>query len=350
VVESIRDILKRAGNLAGTDLVSIYESRRGEIEDEVDRIRKELPNTLTRKRFDRELDQQSKQQRKAKQRQTEALRNNKSNRRALARLEKKLRDEGIEDPKPRLIPAHLWKQCRHILADHSGWAARYYSKLCYHKVGVSYCHRAALCYDENGIPKYSYVGNSREACRARFVLASGLLILCLAKPTGRRGQGWTRLVSGIPQDAILTALRDPFSGKRPSSSSFNGTHHKTDDKEVTDGNVGYLTALKRVGLLYTRQTKTAEKHLAKNVKGWENIRPEEQLGKRTKTGLFCSLARYWVVSDVWTDPVDAAKRARLWVAWLGGVLPESVDFDPETFAPTSEPEKVTSTQARASPA
>jgi hypothetical protein len=276
VVENIRDILKRAGNLAGTDLLSIYDSRRG-IEDEIERVRKELPNQQTRKRFDRELDQQSKRKRKAKQRQNEAIRNRKSNRTALARLEKRLRAEGIDNPKPKLIPAHLWKQTRHILADHSGWAARYYSKLCFHKIGVSICHRAALCYDADQKPKYSYIGNSRESCRARFVLASGLLLLCLSRSTGRRGHGWNRLVSGIPQRAFLTALRDPFTGRLPSSSSFNGTHHKTDDKKVTDGNVGYLTALKRVGLLYTRQTKTAEKHLAKNIKGWADIRPEAYL-------------------------------------------------------------------------
>lgn len=346
--DDIRDILSRAGHLAGTDLVSIFNKRKN-VESEVERIRSELPNNQTRKRFDHELDQQTKRQRKARQRQSEAIRNRKSNRRALQKLERKLKAEGIENPQPRLIPAHLWKMCQHILADQSGWAARYYSKICYHKVGVSIVHRAALCYDEKGIPKYSYIGNGRDACRARFVLASGLLLLCLAKPTGRHGHGWNRLVSGIPQAAILAALRDPFTGKRPSSSSFNGTHHQTEDKEVTDGNVGYLTALKRVELLYTRQTKTAEKHLAKNVKGWANIRPEEQLGKRTPSGLFCSLARYWVVSAEWTDPVDAEKRAKLWVAWLGAVLPEKVEFDPETFSPTKEPEKVTSTQARASP-
>lgn len=348
MVDSIRDILSRAGHLAGTDLLSIYESRRG-VEEEVERVRKELPNQQTRKRFDKELHNQTKRQRRAKQKQNEAIRNRRSNRTALARLEKKLKSEGIENPKPALIPAHLWKQTRHILADHSGWAARYYSKICYHKIGVSICHRAALCYDSKGVPKYSYIGNGRDACRARFVLAAGLLLLCLARRTGRHGHGWNRLVWGIPQKAILTALRDPFTGRLPSSSSFNGTHHQTDDKEVTDGNVGYLTALKRAGLCYTRQTKTAEKHLAKNVKGWEDIRPEEQLGKRTPSGLFCSLARYWIVSAEFTDPVDAEKRARLWVAWLSAALPEAVKFDSDTFAPTSEPQKVTATQARASP-
>jgi hypothetical protein len=348
VVDNIRDILSRAGHLAGTDLLSIYESRRGQVEDEVERVRKELPNQQTRKRFDKEIDNQTKRQRQSKQRQAEAIRNRKSNKKALAKLEKRLKAEGINNPHPVLIPAHLWKQTQHILADPSGWAAKYYSKICYHKIGVSIVHRAALCYDADGKPKYSYIGNGREACRARFVLAAGLLLLCLARRTGRHGHGWDRLVSGIPQAAILTALRDPFTGKLPSSSSFNGTHHKT-ELEITDGNVGYLTALKRAGLCYTRQTKTAEKHLAKDVKGWEDIRPEEQLGKRTPSGLFVSLARYWIVSAEFTDPVDAEKRARLWVCWLGAVLPERVDFDPETFSPTSEPKKVTQQEPRDSP-
>lgn len=345
--DHIRDILSRAGHLAGTDLISIFEKRKS-VESEVDRIRKELPNTQTKKRFDRELDKQVSRDDRRKQKQRDVYRNRKSNKRALQKLERKLRAEGIKNPQPKMIPAHIHKQTQHILADPSGWASRYYSKLCWHKIGVSMCHRAALCYDEKGKPKYSYIGNSREAQRARFVLASGLMLLCLSRPTGRRKQGWTRLISGIPQKAILSALRDPFTGKRPSLSAFNGTHHKLDDKDLTDGNIGYLPALKRIGMVYTRQVKTADKNLAKTHKGWADIRPEEMLGKRTATGLFCSLARYWVVADLWLDPVDAEKRAKLWVAYCSSQLPEPVEFNAERFSPTETEQNVTS-QARASP-
>lgn len=345
--DHIRDILNRAGSLAGTDLVSIFEKRK-KIEDEVERTRERLPDKRTKKRFDRELDKQNKHVDRRKQKQANAYRNRKSNKTALRKLERKLKSEGIENPQPRMIPAHLWKQCQHILADASGWAARYYSKLCYHRIGVSMCHRAALCYDAKGKPKYSYIGNSIGSQRARYVLASGLLILCLSRLTGRRRQGWTRLVSGIPQKAFLAALRDPYNGNRPSLSAFNGTHHKLDDKEVTDGNVGYLTALKRVGMVYTRQIKTSDKNLASSFKGWSDVRPEEMLGKRTETGLFCSLARYWVVADRFLDPVDAEKRAKLWVAYLSAQLPEPVDFSTETFLPPKTDQNVTS-DARASP-
>lgn len=345
--EHIRDILNRAGHLAGTDLVSIFEKRK-KIEDEVDRTRAKLPNQQTRKRFDRELDKQSQRTDRRREKQRNAYRNRKSNKTALAKLERKLKTEGVDNPKPRLIPAHLWKQCQHILADGSGWAARYYSKLCFHRIGVSMAHRAALCYDVDGKPKYSYIGNSIGSQRARTVLAFGLLQLSLSRLTGRRKHGWTRLVSGIPQKAFLAALRDPYSGKWPSLSAFNGTHHKTENDEITDGNVGYLVALKRVGMLYTRQIKTVDKNLASSVKGWSDVKPEEMLGKRTETGLFCSLNRYWIVADRFLDPVDAEKRAKLWVAYLGATLPEPVEFSAETFSPTETDQNVTS-QARASP-
>jgi len=347
VSEYIRDILTRAGTLAGTDLVKAYEKRK-KIEDQVESKRRELPNEQMRKRFDRELVKKSKSTDRRKDRKRNAYRNRKSNKAALRTLQRKLKSEGVENPQPRMIPAHLWKQTQHILADPSGWAARYYSRLCYHRIGVSMCHRAALCYDAENRPKYSYVGNGVDSQRARHVLAAGLLILCLARLTGRRKQGWTRLVSGIPQKAFLAALRDPFTGKRPSLSAFNGTHHKDADKEKTDGNVGYLTALKRIGLVYTRQIKTNDKNLASSFKGWKDVRPEEMLGKRTPTGLFCSLARYWVVCDRFTDPVDAEKRARLWVAYLSAQLPEPVDFSEEAFSPLETDQKVTSA-ARASP-
>lgn len=341
----IRDALERASKIADTDLSEFYYHKQSSVEsvdsveNEVEKIRRELPNNQLRKRFDRELEKQVKQQKKYHERQIEAFRTRKSNLRLLDKITKRIALEGVQNPRPYLIPAHLWKQCQHILADNSGFAARYYSRICFHKVGVSLVHRAALCYDADGKPRYSYKGNGRDAYRARLVLAGGLLLLCLSRRTGRFGHGWNRLVKGIPQDAFLAALRDPFTGRQPCKTAFNGTHHRIEpdaEVEITDGNVGYLTALKNIGLTYTRQTKTKEKHLAKLIKGWEDISPEEQLGKRTPSGLFCSLARYWIVSSEWTDPIDAAKRARLWVAWLGATLPESVDFDAVTFSPTRE--------------
>jgi len=347
-MNSIRDVLTRASVLAGEDLVASFESTCKKIPldadleldagDEVERIRVSLPNSKTRKRFDREMQKTAKQA-TSQSAQQRAFKFRKSNKKALAKLEKALKSAGVENPHPTVIGAHLWKQTQHIIADATGWAAKFYSRLCWHRIGVSLAHRAALCFDEiTGVPRYSYVGHSREALRARHVLALGLLLLRLSAHTGRRFQGWMRLVTGIPLAALIAALRDPFSGRRPHRNTVDGTHRAVEktqnpdtgklENTATDGNVGYLTALKAVGLCYTRQAKWRDGQNPAQLKGWADIRPEEMFSAERANGWFTSLNRYWIVSDRFTDPKDAARKAELYVAWLAGsAFPEICDFE-----------------------
>lgn len=327
-MNSLRDILSRASKLADTDLCQILDRQKSDVET----IRAELPKKA-RRVFDRELRHQ--RESKTDRSRKRAAINNKANQRQLRKLDKILRERDIENPYPDLIPAHLFKQTRHIIFDWNGWASRFYSRICPHKIGVGLTHRAALCYDENGVPRYSYIGQSREAIRARCVLAAGLLWLGLSKPTGRKHQGWSKIVKGIPQQAFLAALSHP-GNKRLHRNALDGTHRKCADSD-TGGSVGYLVALRRAGLLYTRQCKWRPGQDPSTQKGWNDIQPEEMAGYLHPSGWFTSTVRYWIVADQYTDPKDAEKKARLWIAWLSGCLPWQRDEN-GCFVPCSSHE------------
>ncbi len=314
---SIKEILTRASELAGQDLCAIYEARREHAEE----IRAELPRKA-RRIFDREMARQYKT--RAEKQQKQAIKINKKNQRILAKLDKALKARGIEIPRPKEIEYPLWRQTKHILLDTTGWAARFYARICWHKVGVGLAHRAALCYDEHGNARYSYAGNSPGARRARHVLATCLLFFGLCEPTGRRDHGWMRIIKGIPQDAFLACLADPSTGEKPHRNTFDGTHRDCEDS-YTGGTVGYLTAMKRIGICYTRQAKWRPGDDPSKQKGWEDILPEEMAGYLHPSGWFTSTVRYWIVADEFNDPVDAAKRARLWLAWLSGTIPWQQD-------------------------
>lgn len=329
-MDSLKDILTRASLVAGTDLCEVLEKRRSQTEE----IRSELPKKA-RRVFDRELRKQ--REPKSERSKKQAAINNKANRRLLRKLDKILKERDIENPYPKYLPAHLWKQTRHVIYDWTGWACHFYSRLCWHKIGVAMAHRAALCYDENGNAKYSYVGQSREALRARTILAVSLLWLGLSRPTGRKHQGWSRIIKGIPQEAFLAAIANP-SGKHPHRNTLDGTHRDCAD-DYTGGSVGYLTALKRVGLLYTRQCKWKPGDNPRDQKGWSDILPEEMAGYLHPSGWYTSTVRYWIVADLYTDPVDAEKRARLWLAWLSGCLPWQRDEN-GAFVPCSNADEL----------
>lgn len=329
-MDSLRDILTRASKVAGTDLCKVLDERKAETEQ----IRSSLPRKA-RKIFDRELYKQTESPADRKRR--EAIANDKKNKSRLHKLEKSLERVGIENPCPREIPFHLIKQTKHVIADSSGWAARFYSRICWHKVGVGLAHRAALSYDNDGIARYSYVGQSREAIRARCVLALGLLLLCLSRPTGRRKQGWSRIIKKIPLDAFIAILADPYTGEKMHRNTVGGNYHRESSDKETSGSVGYLRALHNVGLVYTRQAKWRPGDNPANQKGWEDIEPEEMAGALHPSGWYTSLQRYWIVADRFMDPVDAAKRAELMVAWLSGNIPWQRDEDGR-FVPCTDSE------------
>lgn len=325
--DSLRDVLSRMSVFAGQDLCAIYDERR----EQTEQIRKELPKKA-RRQFDKFLREQTES--KSERKRKDAIINNKKNLKRLAKLDKELKALGLESPDPIIIPAHLAKQTRHVINDNTGWAARFYSRLCWHKIGIGLTHRAALCYDESGKPRYSYIGRSRESIRARSILAISLLFFGLSKPTGRRGQGWSRIVKGIPQEAILSLLADPHSKQMRHINALTGTHRACPDND-TGGSVGYLPALKRVGVLYTRQCKWRPGEDPRDQKGWEDIRPEEMAGYLHPSGWYTSTARYWIVADLYKDAKDAERRAILWIAWLSGCIPWQRD-EHGAFVPIQE--------------
>lgn len=359
--ESLEEILKRASVLADQDLGEIYEKHRSRdreiyteslktvsenankiaIEEHEkqkslsEELREGLPKKA-RRRYDKELRSQILKKRDQEKRRAYAT--NKSNKRMLRKLDTYLRNTGIENPNPQLFPHHLWKQTKHILADSTGWACRFYSRMCWHKIGVGLANRAALCYDDQGRPRYSYAGNSRGSYRARAVLALALLLLGLSRPTRRRNHGWSRIIRAIPQTEFLSALSDPSNknARKPFRNTLNGSHRKT-AKDDTSGSVGYLTALKRIGLVYTRQAWWKPGGDPSKLKGWEDIQPEEMLGSLHPSGWYTSTARYWIVADRFQDPRDAEKRARLWLAWLAGNIPWQRD-EHGAYVPISEGE------------
>lgn len=330
-MDSLKDILARASKVAGVDLCKVLDDRKTETEQ----VRESLPKKA-RKIFDCELYKQKESPNDRKRR--EAIVNNKKNKSRLQKLEKSLERHGVENPNPSEIPFHLIKQTKNVIADSSGWAARFYSRICWHKVGVGLAHRAALSYDENGDARYSYVGQSRESIRARCVLALGLLLLALSRPTGRKKQGWSRIIKKIPLDAFIAVLADPYTGELKHRNTVGGNYHRGESTdETTSGKVGYLRALHNAGLVYTRQAKWRPGENPADQKGWEDIEPEEMAGALHPSGWFTSTLRYWIVADRFTDPVDAAKRAELMIAWLSGNIPWQRDEN-GCFVPCKESE------------
>jgi hypothetical protein len=311
---SFKDVLTRASKIAGTDLFELFSRQQSEI----DEVRNDLPRKA-RKKFDEEL--KSQKVSPTDKRRIQAIINNKKNKTKIKKLERALERYGIKNPVPREISFHLERQSKIIISDHTGWAARFYSRICPHKIGVGLVHRAALSYDQDGKPRYSYAGNSRGANRARSILAYGLLLIGLSSPTGRKGQGWSRIVKKIPMDAFLAIFTDPSSGETPHRNTIGGGIHRESSDEETSGKVGYLSALRNVGLVYTRQAKWRPGENPADLKGWADIEPEEMAGGLHPSGWYTSLLRYWIVTDRFTEPRDAAKQAKLWIAWLSGNIP-----------------------------
>lgn len=316
-MQDINSILNRLSQVVGVEgLAETYEKSRSEQKsdesEQIDRIRESLPNRQARARYDKELRKQKKSKHSPKKVK-------RSNLRLIQRLKDKL--SKLDNPKPALIPAHLWLDCQVMIADSSGKAIREYANQMGNKIAKTRIHRAALgmvrvtdndSNQENRDRAYSYAGTDPGALRARRIFALGWLLVQLSKGTRRKGK-YTRLVAGIPQAALIGALRDPFTGSHIYRTTVSGRHRKADQP----GEMGYLDALKASDLLYTRQAKwRGEKP---DIKGWEDIRPEEIAGERD--GLKFSTARYWLVTDQHTNPAQAAEKAILWMDFLAGCQP-----------------------------
>lgn len=343
-MQDIHNILNKLSQVVGVEnLDDFYKKARTTENDSVkpiipviDRTREALPNRQARSRYDKEL------KRKKKTERHSAKKVKRANLRIIARLKDKLLRGGVENPCPNVIPSHLWLDCQAMIADQTGKVIREYANMLDNKIALTRIHRAALGMiatkniDDRDLDAvqtpdisppnemsraYSYAGSDVGALRARRVFAVGWLLVKLSKGTSRKGK-YNRLVAGIPQAALLGALRDPYTGRQAHRTTLSGRHRYSGQA----GEIGYLDALKASDLLYTRQAIWRGEKPA--TKGWEDIRPEEMAGE-TADGLKFSLDRYWIISSQHTSPQEAAERAIMWVDFIAGCQPWEAWLQPE---------------------
>lgn len=321
----IKSILERASQVSGVDgLAEIYRTARDELLRDhapppvvTDPLKQKpaktavnQPNRQQLARYDKEL--RARRKKVARQRKIK---------RADMRMMSKLREaqlaRGIEE-KPVHIPAAIWISAQMIISDTTGVVIRHLAAQTLNKIALTRIHRASLGYLPDGKRKYSYEGHGEDALRARRTFATGWLLLQSSRSTRRSGK-YNRLVAGFPQAALRAALRDPVTGAQPSTTTFSGIHRYRDDPERDrPGDIGYLDALKKSGLVYCRQArwKTGQPI---TTKGWEDFRPSEYGGTRGDWSF--SIGRYWIITDRYNDPSDAVQRTILWCDHLAGLQP-----------------------------
>jgi len=160
--------------------------------------------------------------------------------RHLDRLRARLKNSGYTDAyrvKLHAVPSTVKVMMSDILSDHSAQAASIYLKRCFHQVGARLIRIAAKGPDGS---------RPLTSLYARRVVALGLAAIALSKRTAGHGLH-SRLVKGIPQTCFLALLENPYTKERPGLSSLTGRH------TAAAGAVGYLDALKTVGLLEAEQ-------------------------------------------------------------------------------------------------
>lgn len=183
----------------------------------------------------------------------------------------------------RLIPLHVWERCRAIVADPGGKLARFWLAKIPNRVAAGTILRGAFDDEPN-----AHWGNRRT----RRLIAVGLALLWLSQPTKRK-YGFTRLVMGIPREALAALVADPFDphDRGVCLSTLSGEQR---------GQVGYLKKLHAAGFMY-RQQLTLKHHADK-------IEPCEVLGPSGH-----ATNRYWVCA---ADPLlaygsDEARKAAI---------------------------------------
>ncbi|UCC74372.1 MAG: hypothetical protein JSV86_07390, partial [Gemmatimonadota bacterium] len=247
------------------------------------------------------------------------------------KVRRRLRDLGIKNAEPKEIPTWLFERVQSCIAD--GRCARIWLDQHPNKVATGLLKPALV----GGL-----AGGGSRARRNRMLVAELLLLLGLSVPTKRRGDCFKFLVKGVPEAAILAALRDPETGKRPGRSTLAGTHRgKLERNEYgkvtdtrTDGTVGYTRALKNLRIIYTRQARWRGDSKRPPTRGWENATANELPPVVTKSGWRVSLNRFWIVTPQYSDPYNDAEKARLYAAFLDGIEP----YNPELYvSPFSEP-------------
>ena len=195
--------------------------------------------------------------------------------RHLDRLRGKLKDAGYQDAycvRLKTIPSTVAVMMSDILADSTDRAARIYLKKCYHQIGARLVRAAAKGPDGK---------RPLSSLYARRVVALGLASLYLSTRTRSR-QLHSRLIKGIPQTCFLGLLKDPYTKARPKLSALMGRH------KPSPAAIGYLDALKAVGLLQSEQL------------------PKSQVTAGERLGEY-SLNRYHVITAYPSGPLTDAE-------------------------------------------
>lgn len=156
------------------------------------------------------------------------------------------------------IPKRVWVMCWLIMGDLSGRAARFFLERERNRAYAGYVLESAL---GSGARSWS-------SLRARRECTHGLMLGALTKYGRVRGK-WGGVVMGIPQTAILAALRDPYETRAPywlpalpwrpkpelrdpalpSRTALSGEHKRGG----TRGDVGYFNALEQLGAVKSYQ-------------------------------------------------------------------------------------------------
>lgn len=336
-MDSLKDILKKASIISGYDCVEAFEKGKTDRTENVlsTPIEESSPPVTTRlSRRTKKERQRIETAQRMSDRQRRSTLYDKKNKSKLAKLKARLKKAGVKNPEPKNIDQRFFERSAFITMDSSGWAGRFFARLCWHKVGIGLIHHAALQ------PGRNYSGSDPTALRSRRILATGLNLIDLSSPSARKKQGWNRVCKGIPQSALLNCLIDVNSRKIPHPNTLCSKHKKNDDENYFGGDISYLHALRRAGFCYNRQCKWKPGEDPSTKKGWHDIQPNEMMGALHPSGWYTSTVRYWIVSDQYTDTSDAERRAKLWLAWLAGTIPWQRDeigaFVPCKDVPRSE--------------
>jgi hypothetical protein len=120
---------------------------------------------------------------------------------------------------------------------------------------------------------FGYGARGWSSSYARHVLVLGLGLCALYRTTHRKGR-FSRLVDGIPIEALCALLRDPRTGHVPCAGTLSHRHHRPDG-DLRNGQIGYLHALELTGFL---------------------SRLQRQKPSRERPDLVPSCNQYWIVS------------------------------------------------------
>lgn len=292
----LSDILQRASQVVGIPDLHLYAKKN-------EKPRNEPSEPVVRR---------AREKKRKRSNQAKAKKVRAANLRVIAKLKQRL--SHIENARPKLIPSDVWMACKVIVSDRTGRAIAEYSSQTSNKIALSRIHRAALSTSCSNAKVYSYRGDSTYAVRARRIFALGYLLIRMSHGTRRKGQ-YNRLVAGIPQTAMISAIESPFERRSDISRSTLTGRHRNGGK---GGETGYLTALKHSGFCYSRQAKWRTDSEC-SVKGWGDIRPEEIAGSRG--GWSFSLGRYWLITEQFTAVREQFARQKLWADMMSGYQP-----------------------------